>query len=513
MPTRQVQLAERVALTLERHAKELCELTNPRMSADEREAVALAIPILVQLLKGGHGASAAALAIDHLAVNSAANTNAICEAGAIAPLVALLQAGAGSEAATNAAGALWTLAYLNDTNRNAICEAGAIAPLVALLQAGAGSETATNAASALWSLANSTDTNRNAICEAGAIAPLVVLLQAGAGSEAATNAAGALGNLANSNDTNKNAIREAGAIAPLVALLQAGAGSKAATIAAGALRNLATSNNTNKNAIREAGAIAPLVALLQAGAGSEAATKAAGALRNLANSTDTNRNAIREAGAIAPLVALLQAGAGSEAATNAASALQNLSDSHTCSHAILAALADAATPLDAFPHLQRKLRSVATERLQRTEAGEDAAALEAALAMATAMGTTDEAMTARVHLRLVELRTAATRRARRESVGLNVALPADFTCPITYDKMKDPVVASDGHSYERSAIEEIRNFYLLTRISPKGNRTFLPVPSSTPIFQPIFCQSLLPFYRKHTNFSLPCCACRRQPPV
>ena len=97
--SRQVPLAERVALTLERHAKELCELTNRHMSADEREAVALAIPILVQLLKGGHGASAAALAIDHLAVNSAANQNAIREAGAIAPLVALLQAGAGSEAA------------------------------------------------------------------------------------------------------------------------------------------------------------------------------------------------------------------------------------------------------------------------------------------------------------------------------------------------------------------------------------------------------------------------------
>ena len=368
MSSRQVPLAERVALTLERHAKELCELTNRRMSADESEAVALAIPILVQLLKGGHGASAAALAIDHLAVNSAANQNAIREAGAIAPLVALLQAGAGSEAATIAAGALQNLANSNDTNKNAICEAGAIAPLVAMLQAGAGSEAATNAASALWDLAIS-------------------------------------------NDTNRDAIREAGAIAPLVVLLQAGAGSKAATMAVGALWNLATSNDTNRNAIREAGAIAPLVALLQAGAGSEA--------------------------------------------TFAAGALQNLSDSPTCSHAILAALADAATPLDAFPHLQRKLRSVATERLQRTEAGEDAAALEAALAMATAMGTTDEAVTARVHLRLVELRTAATRRARRESVGLNVALPADFTCPITYDKMKDPVVASDGHSYERSAIEEV----------------------------------------------------------
>ena len=115
----------------------------------------------------------------------------------------------------------------------------------------------------------------------------------------------------------------------------------------------------------------------------------------------------------------------------------------------------AATPLDAFPSLQQKLRSVATERLQRTEAGEDAAALEAALAMATAMGATDEAVTERVRSRLVELQTAAARRARRESVGLNVPLPADFTCPITYDKMKDPVVASDGHSYERSAIEEV----------------------------------------------------------
>jgi hypothetical protein len=50
---------------------------------------------------------------------------------------------------------------------------------------------------------------------------------------------------------------------------------------------------------------------------------------------------------------------------------------------------------------------------------------------------------------------AAARRARREYVGINVMLPADFTSPITYDKMKDPVVASDGHSYERTAIEEI----------------------------------------------------------
>ena len=31
--------------------------------------------------------------------------------------------------------------------------------------------------------------------------------------------------------------------------------------------------------------------------------------------------------------------------------------------------------------------------------------------------------------------------------------PDEFLCPITYEVMRDPVVASDGHSYERAAIE------------------------------------------------------------
>lgn len=33
-------------------------------------------------------------------------------------------------------------------------------------------------------------------------------------------------------------------------------------------------------------------------------------------------------------------------------------------------------------------------------------------------------------------------------------VPEDFVCPITYDVMVDPVVASDGYTYERCAIEE-----------------------------------------------------------
>ena len=50
---------------------------------------------------------------------------------------------------------------------------------------------------------------------------------------------------------------------------------------------------------------------------------------------------------------------------------------------------------------------------------------------AATVGAADEAATARVRSRLDEQRAAATQRARRESVGLNVPLPADFTCPIT----------------------------------------------------------------------------------
>ncbi len=33
-------------------------------------------------------------------------------------------------------------------------------------------------------------------------------------------------------------------------------------------------------------------------------------------------------------------------------------------------------------------------------------------------------------------------------------VPDHFKCPITYEVMKDPVIASDGHTYERKAIEE-----------------------------------------------------------
>lgn len=36
---------------------------------------------------------------------------------------------------------------------------------------------------------------------------------------------------------------------------------------------------------------------------------------------------------------------------------------------------------------------------------------------------------------------------------MNGNVPCEFTCPITQEIMKDPVVLADGHSYERNSIQ------------------------------------------------------------
>ena len=48
----------------------------------------------------------------------------------------------------------------------------------------------------------------------------------------------------------------------------------------------------------------------------------------------------------------------------------------------------------------------------------------------------------------------------------DIAPPDEYVCPITHELMVKPVVASDGFSYERSAIED---WVLHKRTSPKTN--------------------------------------------
>ena len=42
----------------------------------------------------------------------------------------------------------------------------------------------------------------------------------------------------------------------------------------------------------------------------------------------------------------------------------------------------------------------------------------------------------------------------RQLTGLDFDVPTEFVCPITQNKMAEPVVAADGISYERKAISK-----------------------------------------------------------
>ena len=59
----------------------------------------------------------------------------------------------------------------------------------------------------------------------------------------------------------------------------------------------------------------------------------------------------------------------------------------------------------------------------------------------------------------------------------------EFICPITYELMREPIVASDGHTYEKSAIEKwLKTRYLLdtTPTSTESHVTdFLVIISKT----------------------------------
>lgn len=67
------------------------------------------------------------------------------------------------------------------------------------------------------------------------------------------------------------------------------------------------------------------------------------------------------------------------------------------------------------------------------------------------------------------------KQARRESLGLgSLTTPNEFLCPVTQDVMVDPVVASDGHSYERVAIQAI-----LDRGCSEGGSALSPLTRET----------------------------------
>jgi hypothetical protein len=206
-------------------------------------AAAGAVKPLVALLES-QSVEAAAAAWKAAAVladmtrHSAANQKEVVSGGGIEPLIALLSSGHNAEAKAEAARALWSLSTSGQEERTAIAEAGAIAPLVEMLEMRTPRPLA-KAAGALSGLTHEHPTNQDAVTAAGGIYLLVELIGTGRmrasdvpvtnrwtrdqaralWEDVQANAAAALSQLARGHIVNQTAISEAGAIHPLIRLL------------------------------------------------------------------------------------------------------------------------------------------------------------------------------------------------------------------------------------------------------------------------------------------------------
>jgi len=156
----------------------------------------------------------------------------------------------------------------------------------------------------------------------------------------------------------------------------------------------------------------------------------------------------------------------------AAGALDRLASDINTTATMLEEVARTMADCSSWKSLRAKLRKSASEQLQAVvNEGTDAAALEHAIILAKAVPLERSVIDRAVEL-LREMYADTERRKQREALGLgSLELPNEFMCPITFEKMRDPVVASDGHSYERSAILMVING---NRVSPLTRERLRP---------------------------------------
>ncbi|KAM9631512.1 WD repeat, SAM and U-box domain-containing protein 1 isoform 3-T3 [Morphnus guianensis] len=91
------------------------------------------------------------------------------------------------------------------------------------------------------------------------------------------------------------------------------------------------------------------------------------------------------------------------------------------------------------------------------------------------LNLTKESLTNELKIESLGLRSKVLQKIeelRMTTISVSVTIPDEFLCPITRELMKDPVIAADGYSYEREAMEN----WISTRrrSSPMTN---LPLPS------------------------------------
>uniref|UniRef100_H2LHA4 WD repeat, SAM and U-box domain-containing protein 1 n=1 Tax=Oryzias latipes TaxID=8090 RepID=H2LHA4_ORYLA len=88
------------------------------------------------------------------------------------------------------------------------------------------------------------------------------------------------------------------------------------------------------------------------------------------------------------------------------------------------------------------------------------------------LSLTKETLASELHIESVGLRSKVLRKVEElKSDSVCSGVPDEFTCPITRELMREPVIAADGYSYEREAIESW--IHTKNRTSPMTNLPLL----------------------------------------
>ncbi|KAF6732651.1 WD repeat, SAM and U-box domain-containing protein 1 [Oryzias melastigma] len=88
------------------------------------------------------------------------------------------------------------------------------------------------------------------------------------------------------------------------------------------------------------------------------------------------------------------------------------------------------------------------------------------------LSLTKETLASELHIESVGLRSKLLRKVEElKADSVCSGIPDEFTCPITRELMREPVIAADGYSYEREAIESWIN--TKNRTSPMTNLPLL----------------------------------------
>jgi vacuolar protein 8 len=321
----------------------LANIARGRMEHQRSIVAAGGVKLLASILRSGDAGmqeqAAAALAC---LLEDLETQDAVLQAGAIGPLVALLKPNARHEAQIQAATALAHLATVTCTDglvtkrvgQVSVAKAGAIQPLMTLLAAGKAQEATSRA---LSSLAYENLQNQQEICRLGGIAKLCIPLSS-VNTDTQVQAASAIANLAGGerNKSRQNAIAKAGGIRPILALVDSRY-TDVQCMGLHALAQMVMNNRANQDAVAVLEGLPLVSTLVSAGSSPpEVHTKAARALAELVKLHHANQTAVADLGAISLLVSLIRSTSTPSVEAEVSRALGALAEGHRTNQTTIA---------------------------------------------------------------------------------------------------------------------------------------------------------------------------------